>query len=71
MSLRQLTEINQTILTINVAAFAISAPHVSAIISRVKAFVPTSIPLLTKIKRGKLLMSSEGRKTRSVSLRID
>ena len=54
----------------NVAAFAIFAPHVSAIISSVRAFVPTSIPLLTKIKRGRLLMSSEARRTRSVALKI-
>ena len=35
-----------------VAALATSGPQVSATISKVKACVPISIPLLTKIKRG-------------------
>ncbi|SRR6266550_5171473 len=44
------------------AAFAMSGPHVSAIISSVRACVPISIPLLTKIKSGILLGLSRGRR---------
>lgn len=51
-----------------VDAFAMSAPQVSAIISRVSALVPTSMPLFTKIRRGKLLTSSDGRNVCSVPL---
>lgn len=40
--------------TMNVAALAMSEPHVSTIISSVRAFDPTSIPLLTNIKSGRL-----------------
>lgn len=38
--------------TMNVDALAISLLHDSAIISRVRAWVPVSIPLFTNIKRG-------------------
>lgn len=38
--------------TRKVDAFAISFPHDSAMISRVRACVPVSIPLFTKIRRG-------------------
>jgi len=56
--------------TMNVAAFAISDPHVSAIISSVNAFVPTSIPLLTKISIGRLSRSSDGRSVLRIPLQI-
>jgi len=55
-------------LTMNVADFATSEPHVSAMISKVNAFVPTSIPLLTKISSGRLPVSRDGRKVVSVAL---
>ncbi len=42
-------------LTMKVAILATSGPQVSAIISNVRACVPISIPLLTKMKRGNLL----------------
>lgn len=50
------------------AAFAMSGPHVSAIISSVRARVPISIPLLTKIKSGILLGLSKGRRIAKIFL---
>jgi len=44
----------------NVAALATSEPHVSTMISSVRALDPTSIPLFTKIKRGRLSGSITG-----------
>lgn len=44
----------------NVAALATSEPHVSAMISSVRALDPTSIPLFTKIKRGRFSGSITG-----------
>ena len=52
----------------NVAAFAMSGPQVSAIISNVNACVPISIPLFTKIMRGKLSSSSWGCKIERFAL---
>jgi hypothetical protein len=52
----------------NVAARAIAGPHVSAMISSVKAWVPISMPLLTNIKSGNLASSRLGRNLASVSL---
>lgn len=54
--------------TMNVAAFATSAPHVSAMISKVNAFVPTSIPLFTKIRRGRLSRLKDGCNALSIPL---
>ena len=54
--------------TMNVATLAISAPHVSAMISSVRARVLISIPLLTNIRRGRALSSSLGRSDVNVSL---
>lgn len=47
---------------------AISGPQVSAMISSVSAFVPRSMPLLTKIIKGGRLASSLGCRFVSVSL---
>lgn len=55
-------------LTMNVAALAICGPHVSAMISRVNAWVPISMPLLTNIKRGSFDSSRLGRNLVRVSL---
>lgn len=56
------------LLTMNVATLAISGPHVSAMISRVRAWVLISIPLLTKISRGTFPPSRVGFRAVSVSL---
>lgn len=55
-------------LTMKAATFAIFGPHVSAIISSVRAFVAISIPLLTKINSGRFLSSNSGLRAVSVSL---
>lgn len=54
--------------TMNVAARAMSPPHVSAMISRVRACVPVSMPLLTKIIKGNLSPLRLGSSFVSVSL---
>ncbi len=52
----------------NVETFATSGPHVSAIMSSVRACVPISIPLLTKIINGSFSRFKVGFKDVSVSL---
>lgn len=52
----------------NVAARAISLPHVSAMTSRVSACVDVSIPLFTKINRGRFSPTKLGRSLIKVSL---
>jgi len=56
------------ICTMNVAALATSEPHVSTIISKLNAFVPTSIPLFTKIRSGRLSRLRTGRNALSKPL---
>ena len=51
-----------------VAVFAISGPHVSAMISSVSARVLISIPLLTKMSKGTFPSSRVGLSLVSVSL---
>lgn len=48
------------VLTIKVATFAILGPHVSAMISKVNAFVAVSIPLFTKMNNGRRFSSIFG-----------
>ena len=52
----------------NVATFATSGPHVSAMISSVRARVLISMPLLTKMSNGISPPSNVGRRAASVSL---
>lgn len=51
-----------------VATLATSGPHVSAMMSSVRACVPISIPLLTKMNRGSLFASNVGLRASRVSL---
>lgn len=53
-----------------VAARAIALPQVSAMISSVNACVSVSIPLLTKIRRGKFSRSKLGSNLMRVSLLV-
>ena len=55
-------------LTMNVEAFAMSGPHVSAIISSVNARVLVSMPLLTNMSSGLLPPSNVGFNAVSVLL---
>ena len=55
-------------LTMKAAARAMAGPHVSTMISRVNAWVPTSMPLLTNMKSGSLLSLMLGRNLVRVSL---
>lgn len=57
-----------SLLTMNVATFATSAPHVSAIISNVSERVAISIPLLTKMSNGNAFMSNRDRSSFRFSL---
>lgn len=58
------------VLTMNVATLAMSLPHVSAMISRVNALLLISMPLFTKMSRGKFLTSKHGRSVVNVSLYV-
>ena len=47
----------------NAATFAAAGPKVSAMISSVSALVPRSMPLLTKMRSGSLVVSSRVRRS--------